>query len=298
MEKTSTSSAAQDRLRLGEALPFAGVAWLGAWLAQSAAGEISWPALLIAPPAVFLLASFAFLFNDWQDGPEDRLVPGKPARWCAPGGRFRLSAVTLGTAGAALALLACLGENLSLWAGLASLGLGICYSMRWLPFKQVPVLASLVHVLEGDLAFAIGWWSSGNCSWEALLPGLTFGLVFAAGHLHHEVRDLEADRRAGVRTCAVRFGPRRTMWAGFALWLGSAVPLSLFAWQRPAIPDLPAWINLLLVIGYLVLFLATGRGGDRASAKRLFRLRRLYRLLYLFGGLLMVAGLLAGRYWR
>jgi len=281
-------------LRLGEALPFAGVAWLGAWLAQPAKGAVAWLPLLVAPLAVFLLAAFAFLFNDWQDGPADSLVPAKRIRARTVARHSRLGAGLLGTGGLAMVLLALPGESRPLWAGLASLVLAICYSMRWFPCKQVPVLASLVHLLEGDLAFAIGWWSSGNNSWEALLPGLTFGLVFAAGHLHHEVRDLEADRLAGVRTCAVRFGPRRTLWIGFLLWLGSALPLTIFVRQRPAIPELVAGINLLLVAGYAVLFFTLGRGTDSRRGRLL---RRLYRLLYLAGGLLMVASLLARRYW-
>jgi 4-hydroxybenzoate polyprenyltransferase len=230
---------------------------------------------LAAPLAIVLLAlvpgaAFVSLLNDLTDRESDRLA-GKPNRLSgrSPAVAWAGLLATV-AAGGAVAALAWRGEP---WV----LGL---YAAPWVAFLLYSVpparlkgrgFAGLIadaagatlfpHLLvvavvleERHEPFISGW---------ALVVGLwalAYGLRAALGH---QVGDVEADARAGIRTFAEADGPRAVRVAARALF-----PL-----------ELVAFLALLVVAGSpLALVLLAGYG--------LLELRRVVR----WGGTILIAG--------
>lgn len=283
-------------IRAAEAVPFCGVALLGYMLNSQAGGGLSIARLGFALAGTFLLADFAFVFNDLQDMQTDRLSGSKSSRPLVSGlfspAFSRILSVLLVCAG--IVLLAIGTPRQSLLIGLSTVPLSVLYCIRTFPLKTVPVVSSLVHVTQASLVFMLGASCGNRADPAAIWTGLYFGLVFAAGHLHHEVMDAEADRSAGVRTHAVRFGKNTTLRAGFVVWCLSCVYFSVLA-LIGEVPAVLGWIQLAMFASYLIGFFATAP--TRTRPRRMKRLRTIYRSGYLVCGLAMVLAVLAGGRW-
>jgi 4-hydroxybenzoate polyprenyltransferase len=277
--------------RFVECIPFCGVTLLGGLL--SSTGNVSEldPALIFTVAGIFFLASFAFAFNNLQDLEIDRQSQQKSGRPLVSGS-FSVGSYKIMLAVFALLSLGLLAIGTSwpvLAAGSATILMSWLYSWRRFPFKTVPILSSLLHFVEGSLAFAIGCWSVAVPDLVSLEIGAYFGLVFAAGHLHHEVMDYDADKRCGIRTQAVRFGAKPILWIGFGLWWASAAWFSYLAWQG-LVPATLGWIQLGMFASYLTGFIFIAKA--QADPVLLKTLQLVYRLTYLAGGLGMLAVLL------
>jgi 4-hydroxybenzoate polyprenyltransferase len=281
-------------VRAWEAAPFCGVALLGHLLDGTADGCSLPASIVFAVIGSFFLASFAFVFNDLQDAEADRLSGSKPERPLVSGLFSPLVAriISIMLAATGILLLA-LGTGLpSLVIGLMTLPLSILYCIRIFPLKTVPVVSSLLHVVQATLIYVMGAWSTGPVDPASILIGLYFGILFAAGHLHHEVQDKEADRRTGVRTHAVRFGSGPTLWAGFFVWSLSCAYFSALM-LLDIVPDSLGWIQIAMFACYLVAFFSIIPGGT--NARRMRQLQKIYRTAYFLGGLAMIAALVSER---
>ncbi|HUU04025.1 MAG TPA: UbiA family prenyltransferase [Myxococcota bacterium] len=281
-------------IRAWEAAPFCGVALLGYLLDRRTAGCSLPASLWFAVSGSFFLAGFAFVFNDLQDVEADRLSGIKSERPLVSG---LFSPVTSRALSAMFAVtgvfLLALGTKWqSLVIGLATVPLSILYCIRIFPLKTVPVISSLLHVVQATLVFLLGAWSTGQADPASLWIGLYFGILLAAGHLHHEVLDQEADRRTGVRTHAVRFGAGPTLRAGFLVWCLSCVYFSALM-LLDLVPTSLGWIQLAMFACYLAAFFALVPGGT--NARRMRGLQKIYRVAYFLGGLAMIAALASER---
>jgi 4-hydroxybenzoate polyprenyltransferase len=277
-------------LRIAECIPFCGVALLGALMRLPPELPHAWVSIGIAVVAAFLLTAFVFSFNDIQDLETDRRSGCKASRPLASGTLSKSAAWATSVGAAAIAVLL-----LAVWkpwplfavAGCA-IAMGVGYSLKGVSLKTIPVISSLVHIAYATCIYTLGAWSVSVAEPGSLLVGGYFGLVFAAGHLNHEVIDAEPDHRAGVRTHAVLFGTGLAVWASFATFCLSAVYFSLLAiWGW--IAGVLGWIQGGMFTGYIVCFLALRGQGEPA---RLRRLQLAYRVVYLAGGLAMVVVLL------
>jgi 4-hydroxybenzoate polyprenyltransferase len=278
--------------RLLESLPFCGAALLGClWVGVDDVCRI-WPTVLLAMASALLLTAFAFTFNDIQDIEHDRISGSKSERPLVKGSLSVRSAwfISIGFLTVGNLLLALWAPWAALCVGLSTIPVSIAYSWRTCPFKTLPALSSVIHLIFGTQAFIVGAWSIGEANAASLAVGAFFGLVFAAGHLHHEVADVEADRSGGVRTHAVRYGPRPTLIAGFLLWCLSCVHFSALSLLHLG-PAIWGWTQLGMFTCYLAGFFILLRG--RTDPGRLGNLQTVYRIAYLSGGVLMaVAALL------
>jgi 4-hydroxybenzoate polyprenyltransferase len=247
--------------------------------------------MFLAMACALLLTAFAFTFNDIQDIEYDRKSGSKSERPLITGALSVRSAwlTSIGFLTGGNLLLALWAPWAALCVGLSTIPVSIAYSWRTYPFKTLPALSSLIHLIFGTQAFILGAWSVGNADWTSLGIGAFFGLVFAAGHLHHEVADVEPDRRSGIKTHAVRFGPRPTLMAGFLLWCLSCVHFSGLALLH-LVPAPWGWIQLGMFTCYLAGFMLIVRG--RPDPNRLKTLQVIYRSAYLGGGVLMATATL------
>ena len=281
-------------IRFTETIPFCGVAVFGGLLAQGT-GDFSLPIpLILSSASVFFLAAFGFTFNDLQDVEHDRRSGVKSNRPLVD------RSLTIRSAGILTATLAITGIVLLaigtpwhvLCAGIITLPLSALYSWRRLPLKTIPVFPTLIHLIQGTLVFLLGAWVIAGPDPVFVLIGSYFGLLFAAGHLHHEVLDLEVDRVSGLKTHAVRFGVWPTLWAGFLLWCLSGAGFSALC-LLDLIPAALGWIQLGMFSCYLIGFLVLLKRGF--TQERMKFLQKLYRGAYAAGGLVMVLLLVVER---
>jgi len=277
-----------------DTFPFCGIALLGVLLGGDAEVPQYTLAMLCVVTSTFFLSAFAFTFNDLQDVEYDRQASSKSGRPLVQG------SLSIGSAKFICVLMAAIGITLlvigSSWQalaiGISTIPVSILYSWRRFPLKTTPVLSTLTHLVFGAQIFTLGAWSVSNPDPMTPVIGAYFGLVFAAGHLHHEVLDVEADRNAGVRTHAVRFGARATLLAGFLLWSLSCAHFTVLA-LFDIVPRMLGWIQAGMFLGYLIAFFAVLKG--KHYAESLERLQKVYRGVYFTGGVLMAAAIF---YWR
>lgn len=134
------------------------------------------------------------------------------------------------------------------WLLIIFLSLGAFYSVPPLRLKTKPIIdsiANILYALPGLIAyiFITNSWPNWP-TWLALFSWTT------AMHLFSAIYDIEADKRAGLKTGAVFFGAKKALWLCFGLWLLFAAitfiykfawPLNILFFIYPLIP-----INLLI----------------------------------------------------
>jgi 1,4-dihydroxy-2-naphthoate octaprenyltransferase len=69
---------------------------------------------------------------------------------------------------------------------------------------------------------------SGEWEWNILLPATTIGLFAAAVLNVNNIRDIDADRKAGKKTLAMRLGPEYARWYHVLLIIGGITCTSVF----------------------------------------------------------------------
>jgi 4-hydroxybenzoate polyprenyltransferase len=150
--------------------------------------------------------------------------------------------------------------------------------------KGLPVLNSVLHLAGGTLHFLLGYATFAAVDERGIAIGCFFALVFAAGHLTHEVRDCEGDLLNGTRTNAVVFGRTQSFVAGLILFTATYALLVTLA-ACGAVPRVLVLAAALYPVHLLASLRAMGAGLSFVSLRRL---QTCYRLLYAVIGIMMV----------
>jgi 4-hydroxybenzoate polyprenyltransferase len=236
------------------------------------------PSSLLCLLASFCVAGSVYTFNSIEGLSADRLNRrladhALVAGWVTPSSMRALS-VALGAAG--LIAFAPLGLSSALLAGLVLL-CGYLYSGRRFHGKERPGVSSLLHLVGAASFYGAGAGARFTTP-VAVVGGVGLAILFMTGHLHHEIVDYEADREAGLRTLAVRYGVRRSLLVGtvgFALFYG----VTLLAWYRgwwPASLSVPFLAGSVVHAVAVRRWFARASEGQGADGYRLF-----YRTLFL-----------------
>lgn len=122
--------------------------------------------------------------------------------------------------------------------------LSFFYSAKPLRFKALPILdfsSNFLYVIPALLAFY-----QASRTIPPLLPVFAAFMWTSAMHLFSAIPDIDADRKANLRTTAVVAGKRISLLLCFAFWLVFAAilmfiapwnaPWNLLMWMYPAIP--------------------------------------------------------------
>lgn len=162
--------------------------------------------------------------------------------------------------------------------GAVSFALWALYSLPRIGMKHFPIAGTMVHLATQFLNFQMAFLLLTDVSAESLLLGVYFALLFAGGHLHHELIDYRADKDALARTSAVFIGQRNAVrvYAGVVLlsglyWLGLGIKGVVQPWEL--IPFLGAPSLQLATMFYLDL-------PNEVRFNALLLNRRLYRFYY------------------
>jgi 4-hydroxybenzoate polyprenyltransferase len=181
---------------------------MGAMIQES---PIDWRLLLVLV-ANWLAVGFAFMYNDIEDAKDDACDPAKANRNPVSAGRIsRLWAYSL-TFCVALAagLIYFFLGLIPFFLGMACLVLGILYSWKRIRLKRFPVLDLISHVLmlAGLQLLCAYTIFSPITATRWIAPFIVVIAVSMYGELFNEVRDLEGDRKAGLKHTAALVGER------------------------------------------------------------------------------------------
>lgn len=277
-------------LRPQDILVLQGSPLLGAALA------IRHPGLRDIAPLLTLLLGNAFLvthifmLNDWAGLTTDLADPNKAAGvFTARGvGQREIGTFTIGLLIVSLLLFSRIAP-VTFGIALAIAILSALYSLPLFDWKGRPLLGSLAHLWGGILHFLLGYSLKNGIDGRGVAIASFFALVFAAGHLTQEVRDHDGDASSGIRTNAVRFGPRRTFAASVILFTLANVLFVVLA-LRGILPRPLAAIAVLYPVQLYWSFTTLAGGLTYASVSRL---QTRYRVLYAGIGVAIVAALFA-----
>jgi 4-hydroxybenzoate polyprenyltransferase len=240
--------------------------------------------LAVLAVANLCLVGHVFVLNDWSGVRADLADPNKAATVFAARGlrSADVGALALVLLLSGLSLLGLLGAA-PLALGLVIAALSALYSLPLTHWKGHAFLSSFAHLAGGACHFLLGASLSGAAEPRAVALASYFGLTFAAGHLTQEVRDYRGDLANGIRTHAVRFGPRGVFSLALCLFAAAYAVLAALAWWGVVPPALGAVLLLAPLHG--LLSAKAYRAGLTHVAVR--RLQTRYRLLYVAIGLAM-----------
>ena len=125
----------------------------------------------------------------------------------------------------------------------------IAYSVKYLRFKEIPVLDSFTSAVHfvGPLVFGLFLANHGSLETPLVIASAAFLLWGMASHAFGAVQDIRADRQANISSIATFFGSRTTVRLAFAAYLIAAVG-ALFLPGRFAFAAL-AVVPYLFVVG-------------------------------------------------
>jgi 4-hydroxybenzoate polyprenyltransferase len=276
-------------IRFDEVLVLQGTPLLGAIVSMDRLTIEHVGTLVVLAAGSWLLVAHVFLLNDWSGVSADLADPNRAADvFTARGiGRAEIAGLCAALLAVSLLLLSSLGARALAIAQMIAV-LSALYSVPPSRLKGVPLLSSALHIAGGMLHFLLGYTAFRDVDARGLAIGCFFALVFSAGHLTHEVRDVEGDRRNGIGTNAARFGKARSFAAGLALFTAANVLLVVMA-ARGVVPRLLLSAPVLYPL-HLYWALRAFQAGLTFESVR--QLQRRYRLLYAILGVMMAVALL------
>ncbi len=208
-----------------------------------------------------LIAGSTLAYNAYTDTRVDIFNPRK-AHLAYVGGWLKPAVVlnlARGMAAAGLALSLALGVQCAALLALCVL-LSFLYSSPRTKLKSMPGGDVLVNMVGLGALVPLAGWAATGADVRGFPHWYILPIFFALGSLYCPtlVPDHEADRRAGVKTLAVSFGPRAVAWLGFAFVVASVATNALAALRGYVlVPELayriwPIWgaqIGLYLYYG-------------------------------------------------
>jgi 4-hydroxybenzoate polyprenyltransferase len=209
--------------------------------------------LLIVLVANILVVGFAFMYNDVEDAADDALDARKAKRNPISAGMIspRIGkAACVAVSGAVLGLYTLLG-GMALLLGALCLALAFLYSWRVARLKAVPVADLLTHSLSlAGLQFLCAYFAFDQGKPYSWLFFAFVALVSVYGELNNELRDIEVDRRAGIRHTADLLGVRRTKGLMIGSLVAALAVLAIFL----ALEMIPLWLLIVPLVIAPMLF--------------------------------------------
>ena len=150
-------------------------------------------------------------------------------------------------------------------------------------FKYIPFAGTVMHLIAIPFKFNIGYaFVVGNIHQNSLFISLYFGLLFASGHIHHELIDFDADEKNSITSGAVFLGKKKAVQFYVGLTTLSVIYLAILSWFSVVSTTVLMIFGTAFLLQVVVwVFLNRQRGG---IANNLLLNRLAYRIFYFSSG--------------
>ncbi len=283
-------------LRVKEILLIGGVTFIGLVFSTPTNTQIDFGKWLLIMFSSYFLLGHSFASNDWSGYEYDKNDINKSNRPLITG---ELSLTEIKVICISLLLVSLtMAAIVSLTSFFIVIGIAILnylYSGEKIFFKGVPVVSTTIHVLGASLLFLLGYSSLGYFDYSGVSFAVYFGIVYAAGHLNHEISDLDSDKSSGISTNTYFLGKKKSLILSFVLFSLSFAYVTLLIFQNI--------LPLTLIIGvaiaysfYSYYFWITLY--SPLSYESLINFRRKYRFIFLFWGIFIVLNIVLSKYFN
>ncbi len=159
------------------------------------------------------------------------------------------------------------------------------YSFPEWGFKHKPFIGTLLHFTAEILHFLMIYSLFVSIDQKAVLISIYFSLIFAAGHLFHEIIDYEPDKESGLKTGAIFMGFRLSQDIVILIFTIAAIYWSFLFYIK-----IVSFIEFLCFILAFVLQLMVWLFFRKKinNIKERTRYRLIYRIFYGIGGLIIL----------
>ncbi len=152
--------------------------------------------------------------------------------------------------------------------------------------KHLPIFGTFIHFLVGMIQFNFAYMFFNPICTNSVAISVYFGLIFSAGHLHHEVIDYEVDLANKIKSSAVTWGYKTIEKVSFAVFaFAHAYLLALILFKIALLH-----VFIVFILGFLLhsfFFFTYYRQIDKGNSIRT-KYRSMYRLLYFMCGLIFL----------
>ena len=158
------------------------------------------------------------------------------------------------------------------------------YSHPKVMAKARPLAGTTIHFIGGVLQFLLGYVVVMPYEPRGFLAAIYFALIFAAGHLNHEVKDYNADMEAGLKTNAVVFGAKRMLAFAFVVF-----SFAFFYLLVLSVTGVVGWHESWPFLAIYPIHLLLHRRMYDSLGEEVYDLayQRNYRMLFVFAGLIL-----------
>ncbi|HIA36977.1 MAG TPA: hypothetical protein EYN89_09700 [Flavobacteriales bacterium] len=163
--------------------------------------------------------------------------------------------------------------------------LGAGYSLPTIG-KNKLFVGTFIHFFFQITAFHIAYCVFLPISWHSIFVSIYFSVLYAAGHLHHEVIDYEADKKSLINTGAIFWGIKKVEFLSFTLF-SIAVVYWLGLYLRSIIGEIEFFPFLGAFALHLIIFIKVQASFTTNSKKRIYY-RSIYRWLYFIAGMALL----------
>jgi len=283
-------------LRIKEIILIGGVTFIGLVFSTPNFNHINFGKWLLIMFSSYSLLGHAFASNDWSGYEYDKNDVNKGNRPLITG---ELSLTEIKVICISLLIisliLAAIVSYISLFIVTGIIILNYLYSGEKVFLKGVPVISTITHGLGATLGFLLGYSSLGFLDYAGVSFAVYFGVVYAAGHLNHEISDHDSDKSSGISTNTYFLGKKKSLILSFVLFSLSFAYVSLLIFQNI--------LPLTLIIGvaiaysfYSYYFLITLYSS--LSYESLINFRRKYRFIFLFWGIFIVLNIVLSKFFN
>ncbi|MDZ4672356.1 MAG: prenyltransferase [Phototrophicales bacterium] len=247
--------------RWKEQMPLISLTFLGGLIAHGVINGITldWRLFVVAI-ANFLTVTFAFMINDMEDAEDDAANPISAKRNPITNGTLDLHTAWIACGGVVLLALIfyLIGGWLVLIIGAINLTLSFLYSWKPVRLKSSTVGLDVVsHTLMlGGLLPLAGYFAyTTEIHPTIILVTLATILGSTYGQLYNQVRDFDADKRAGIMNVTIRVGEKNA----FLLMYGAIIAAVIGGVIGVILMGLPEWllptIAVCIAFGVAMTFL-------------------------------------------
>ena len=156
------------------------------------------------------------------------------------------------------------------------------YSFPRNGLKYKPVFGTTIHFVGQIIHFHMGYIIIDSFSLRSFLISIYFAILFASGHINHELIDYEADKKMKINSGAVYFGKKVWEKLSCILFLISTIYITalIFSGIVNRLHCLPFAAAGTVHLLYRLIFLK-----DNLEEERFLKERFFYRIAYFTAGL-------------